>query len=1612
MVLGALVLVLFSPVPTLAAERRSTESNRLTYLDADDPFYVGKDFPKLTTPQWIGEEGVDAVVTFGIDDMRGNPQKYETFLRPLLERLKRIDGRAPVSIFCNAIAPEEGLVQQWLMEGLSIEVHTLAHPCPILAKGNFQAAFDTLHGGVDLLNRISGNSPVAFRTPCCDSINSPSPRLFAEIFNRSTSAGLFLQADSSVMNIFTPADPALPRELITDASGKEKFRKYLPFPSFVTTIENYPYPYVIGKRCWEFPVVVPSDWEAQNLHGTNNPVTVADWKAALDATVLKQGIFNFIFHPHGWIASTQMVEFVDYAVEKYGRRVKFLNYREAVERLNLNLLASEPLRDARGEDNGVRLLDLNNDGYLDVVIGNGHVRKTRIWQPSEKRWDETEFPTWLVFTSHDNRSLDAGVRFGVVRKDGNASMLVNASHKGAWHFDGARWVEDKSLLAGLVLDAQPIITAHEGRDLGVRFRDVDRDGRCEMLVASLKQSATFSWFEEEKSWRKSQFILPPGLSIVDLDARDAGLRFVDLNRDGFDDLLFSNEREWSVHLWINTPKPWLGVDRGWSFMVSGGKRGEPGEIPAIVRGGTNRNNGAWFHSNHLWVQNEDTAQMKDLVDRRSFVELVSGVEQPAKSPDEELKSFQVRPGFKVELVASEPLVIDPVAFEWGADGKLWVAEMRDYPLGIDGHGKAGGVIKFLEDTDGDGRYDKATVFMEGVNFPNGIMTWRKGVLVSAAPEIFYSEDTNGDGKADVRRTILKGFVEGNQQHRVNGFEYGLDGWVYAANGDSSGKIYNALALGPNAKPAAGDLVDIRGHDLRFNPDTGEFQLVAGQTQFGRRRDDWGNWFGNNNPTWLWHYNVPVEFITPYAPAEWKSTRRILANYDEPNRVFAVSQPQRRFNWPDAIRQVTAACSATPYRDDLFGADFATSIFISEPANNVIHREVLEPDGATFRSRRASDEQDREFLASTDNWFRPTMLKTGPDGALYIADMYRLVIEHPEYFPEELKTRPDLRAGDDKGRIWRVYPEDKPPRKVPRLDKLDATGLIAALESPSGWQRDTAQRLLTERAAESTREGRSTRQERLKPEHDEALLKLVTKSPAAKVRLQALASLGSLGRLRPFHVIAALNDNDPHVRATAVRAIESDRHFNDTPAMMRLGGEQESTQVFQALARMTNDPSPLVRVQLALALGRKGSLVTNVLSKLALQETHPQVQAAILNAAGTRLGSHASGVNPSAMLSGVLASPERTPWITRLLAHLARISAESDEDATAGEHALKALQPSETGGFEAWQLELAAGWLDGVETRHGSLIARPAGEESQSRHQIVTLFTHARLVAVNEGRPEAERVTAIRLLGRGVDARDADIQVLASLLKPIVPVACQSGALDGLKRLREPAVADAILATLPELSPKLRTSAMSALLSRDEWTASLLAAVERGALIAAEISPAQQQNLLTQRSDVIRKRAEKIFAVRQTNRQQIVRNYVQMRELIGDVTHGAALYRQNCATCHQLKGEGFSVGPDMGTVADKPIEALLVAILDPNQAIDAAYQSFMLSTRSGRELSGIVASDTTAGITIRAAGGVEESVPRSEIARLTSSKLSLMPEGFEAVLPPQDMADLIAFLRSR
>lgn len=1095
------------------------EGDRLAYLDELNPWHPTQHFPKLTTPQWVGGKGVECVVTLAIDDMR-DPAKYEAFLRPILTRLKKIDGRAPVSIMTCSVKPDDPQLQAWLDEGLSLECHTIDHPCPLLAGGDLAKAKSTYDRCVDLLASVPRNRPVAFRMPCCDSLNTVGPRFYSEIFNRTTEKGNFLQIDSSVFTVYTHDDPEVGKAYAFDNAGRERFRKYLPkgvkvggatSNTFVNYIENYPYPYVIGHGCWEFPAMVPSDWSAQHLNKPNNPQTVEDWKLALDVTVFKEGVFNLVFHPHGWIKPQQIVELIDHAVSVHGTKVKFLTFRECLERLNRNLTADQPLRNAQGGDNSVRILDVNGDREMDVVISNAGVRKTRRWRYAGQ-WDETPFPLNLSFDASARN--EPRVVFGTVSESGS-NVPARAGIFDLREAQGVVWKDTKWRVQSSEGQHPFVKAKFAHRTASPRdawLRDFTSSGQTQLVLTwtfnrvldeqPFHHSASYHW--DKNGWSEiapARSLHPP--EWLKVHNRRA-LRFIDFDEDGNLDLVYSDAKHYAVSLFDPDKMTWR------EPILSGerGKGSPEEELPAIVRA-DGSDNGFFVHDRVLYWQNEDTDRLPDLVDSRSFNDLLKNVEPQPKSPAAALKSMRPRPGFTIELMAAEPMVMDPVAFEWGPDYKLWVVEMADYPLGIDGQGKPGGRVRYLEDTDDDGQYDKSTLFLEDLPFPTGVLPWKNGVIVSTAPDIFYAEDTDGDGKADRREVLFTGFAEGNQQHRVNGLVRGLDRWIYCANGDSGGTVKSMKT---------GKTLDIRGRDLRIDPETGEMEAVAGQAQFGRNRDDLGNWFGCNNSRPIWHYVLDEQYQKRnphYVPPDGRVDISIAPGAAP---VFPTSRTLPRFNDVHAANRFTSACSAMIYRDDLFGPELKGNMFVSEPVHNLVHREIVTPNGVTFRSRRAEDEQDREFLTSTDNWFRPTMIKTGPDGALWIADMYRQTIEHPQWIPKEWQKRLDLRAGHDKGRIYRVYPVGAKLRLLQSRHRPDNVDYMR-LRSSNGWERETAAALIRTRKTDP---------------HARAVSLVGATDASPESRIQALWLADSVGDLSSGRVLEFLRDQHPAARRNGVQ----------------------------------------------------------------------------------------------------------------------------------------------------------------------------------------------------------------------------------------------------------------------------------------------------------------------------------------------------------------------------------------------------------------------------------------------------------------------------------------------
>lgn len=523
---------------------------------------------------------------------------------------------------------------------------------------------------------------------------------------------------------------------------------------------------------------------------------------------------------------------------------------------------------------------------------------------------------------------------------------------------------------------------------------------------------------------------------------------------------------------------------------------------------------------------------------------------PPLAPAEALKSFRLAAGFKLELVASDPLIGDPVAMTIGPDGRMWVVEMRGYMPDLDGRGEDApvGRVVILEDRDGDGRMDHRTVFKDQLIMPRAILLVGDGALIGAPPKLWHCRDTNGDGQADETTEVASDYgiqtdpkrpEIANPENAPNGLLWAVDNWIYSAQ-----------------------------YSRRFRCDEGEWitSPAASRGQWGLSQDDDGHLFYNSNSDQLRADILPSRYL-------WRNP-----NLRRPSGV-TVKVAAEQFVWPARVnpginrgyqtnmlrdgklKEFTAACAPWIYRGDLLGSEFYGNAFVCEPAGNLIKRNLLSSGQGTLRAREAYHEA--EFLASTDERFRPVGLYTGPEGALYIVDMYRGVIQHRISLTTYLRRQAGDRRLDQPvglGRIYRIVPEGRSPIVKPGLHQETPEQWVAHLSRENSWWRETAQRLLVER-----------NDARVVP----ALATLAAAGASPLGRSHALWTLQGMGRLDSVTATTALNDLDARVRAVAVRVCEPFFKSGQRP------------EVLPRLIAMTDDPSPLVQQHLALILGEAG-----------------------------------------------------------------------------------------------------------------------------------------------------------------------------------------------------------------------------------------------------------------------------------------------------------------------------------------------------------------------------------------------------------------------------------------
>ncbi len=937
------------------------------------------------------------------------------------------------------------------------------------------------------------------------------------------------------------------------------------------------------------------------------------------------------------------------------------------------------------------------------------------------------------------------------------------------------------------------------------------------------------------------------------------------------------------------------------------------------------------------------------------------------TPEEALARFHLQPGYKIGIVAAEPLIADPVNFAVAADGRLWVVEMGDYPRGEDDQGKPGGRVKVLDDLDGDGRYDTSTLFLDGLEYPNGVFPWGGGVLISGAPAILYAEDTDGDDRADVTKPLYRGFEADNPQHRVAGFAYGLDNWLYLASGTNNHEIQSV---------SSGATIDMSGRDVRIRPDKGLIEAVSGRTQFGRNRDDWGNWFGGDNSRPIYHYVVSDRYLSrnPYFPAPDPFVHLMTPALAPP--VYPTSRTLDRFNDLFALNRFTSACSQMIFRDSSLGPDVEGAAFISEPVHNLVHRAVLTDDGVSFRAARHPKELQSEFLSSTDHWFRPTTTATGPDGSLWIADMYRHVIEHPEWIPESWQAQLDLRAGHDRGRIYRVYRSDGELQKISPLNDRPSQELVGELQHSNGWRRDTAQQLLVERRDHST----------VAPIRD------VLRSGTAIAKVHALGTLQGLDALRASDLSLALSDSDPRVLRRAI--LLSERLLDDHPQLAR------------RITQLGSHPAPRVRLQVALSLGEwDNDAAAEALAKIAIDNVGDSwLRTAVLS----------SSVNHATkMLGHILGRVGGSADHSLLLQHLISTASRGGGAERLAE-VLRTLTASGAGPPQVWEMEALASFDRAIRGQNESLAKlrdQAAGELSKPLARAALIVDTARELAQDETAAIAERVVALPLLGRGFDRQQSDRAIVAGFLSAAHPLPLQLAAVEALSRMPASEIPTLLLANWKQLSPRVQSEVLGALLSKRPWQQQLLAAIESQRVAVSDLDASTRNRLVSVGNREFRDRVRKQLGDVKTDRQSVIEQYQTVMRLVGDAGSGAESFKKTCAACHRHQSTGNDIGASLAALQDKSSESLLISVLDPNRAIEGKYKNYVCVTTDGRVLNGMIVSESTSSITLAQANGTKATLLRVDIDQLSSTGISFMPEGLEKDLTPQQLADIFAFLRS-
>jgi len=962
------------------------------------------------------------------------------------------------------------------------------------------------------------------------------------------------------------------------------------------------------------------------------------------------------------------------------------------------------------------------------------------------------------------------------------------------------------------------------------------------------------------------------------------------------------------------------------------------------------------------------------------------------APDEANRKIRVSPEFNLSLVAAEPMVVNPISLDWDPRGRMWVAITPGYPF-KPGKGPGRDAILILEDTDGDGRMDRRSVYCEGLNLATSFVFYKDGVIVAQAPQILLLRDTDGNGQADRKEVLFDGFGRSDTHAVINNLRWGLDGWIYGCQGYSGNESTNIVNRRGQKFGRIGNGI------FRFKADGSAMEQVSftGGNCSGLDFNAEGDlFFSRASGPHINHVVMPERYL---ARGRLDNATSDKAIEDHKKVSPLISQPRPEYGPVSPAGEFTAASGCTIYEGAAWPEKYHGSHFVCEPSVRVVHEDILtRSESPTFEATRRDD---AEFIAGTDSWFRPIHTRIGPDGGMYLLDFYSQAI-----LPNDLRdaaqgqgnaaVRPD--HDHSHGRIWRIQHKAARPCLAPTLDQATLSDLVLALQSPNAWVRLTAQRLLAERQDKS-----------VVPE----LSGLLHSNRLMYVRVHALWTLHLLDALSETNLLNALADAHPSVQNNALHVVPELR-------------SPPSSNVVAAVLKQLKDTAERTRLDALLALTQ---WPPNKESISAVHKLFPDLKDAWTKSAVLGMARLA----PSNFIRASFASDKSesyreliTPLVedfisrrddgatTWLLTHTAKQAAGTDKLKIS---VLQTLGKS-LGDYApppATNLDAAIRTLIKSDNRAVKVAAYPLvtqyDQDGSLAPELQTLRKGLLADLEKEKMKDEDRNALIATVMIIQAMHPETLSRLDTLLHRGVSKEVQKQIITEMGRTANPLVSEVLIRNFAKLNPENKPLAVGTLLKRSEWTLALLEAISSKAIPLNELGVQAPSRLLNHPDRTLaRKAATVIDSIRGPQVRQKEPLMARFRSSLNtppDLKNGRDQFEKACAICHKFGDRGKDFGPNLTGVGLQGENVLLSHILDPNRVVEGNFISYEVVTKKDELYTGLIKSENLEKVVLNNLEG-ESEIRRAEIESIRPTGSSLMPEGLEA-LGEKNIRDIVGYL---